>query len=71
MDERAVEEQLVRKVGGKFRLSSLIQKRMQELKKGAAPMVPYEGGDLQTLVMREIMEDKIDIKESEEEPSEE
>ncbi|MFW5798514.1 MAG: DNA-directed RNA polymerase subunit omega [Planctomycetota bacterium] len=63
MDNRSVQEQLVEKYGGKFRLSSLIQKRMQELKAGATPLVKYEGNDLQALVIKEILEGKIDTAE--------
>ena len=65
IDSRLIQEELVKKFGGKFRLSSLIQKRLQELKDGATPMVRWEGSDLQALVIREIQEGKIDLKETE------
>ena len=38
-----IEDQLVKKVGGKLRLTSLMQKRMVELKRGARPLVQMEG----------------------------
>ena len=53
------EEAIVNKVGGPFKLSTLIQKRMVALKRGARPLVSVRGGDYLTTVVREILQDKI------------
>ena len=47
------------KVGGRFKLSTLIQKRMIMLNTGARPLVEVRGGDKMTIVIQEIMQDKI------------
>ena len=53
------EEQIVNKVGGRFKLSTLIQKRMVALNIGAKPLVDARGMDKMAIVIREILEDKI------------
>jgi len=53
------EEGIVNKVGGRFKLSTLIQKRMVALNTGARPLVEVKGGDKMTIVIQEIMQDKI------------
>jgi DNA-directed RNA polymerase subunit omega len=53
------EEGIVNKVGGRFKLSTLIQKRMVALNTGARPLVDVKGGDKMTTVIQEIMQDKI------------
>ena len=53
------EEAIVNKVGGPFKLSTLLQKRMVALKRGARPLVSVRGGDHLTTVVREILQDKI------------
>jgi DNA-directed RNA polymerase subunit omega len=59
MLEELKEEQIVNKVGGRFKLSTLIQKRMIALNQGARPLVDIRGADKMTLVIQEIMQDKI------------
>jgi DNA-directed RNA polymerase subunit omega len=59
MLEELKEEQIVNKVGGRFKLSTLIQKRMIALNQGARPLVDLRGADKMTLVIQEIMQDKI------------
>jgi len=59
MIEELKEEEIVNKVGGRFKLSTLIQKRMIALNQGARPLVDPRGLDKFTMVIREIMEDKI------------
>jgi DNA-directed RNA polymerase subunit omega len=59
MLEELKEEEIVRKVGGRFKLSTLIQKRMIALNQGARPLVDVRGADKMTLVIQEIMQDKI------------
>jgi DNA-directed RNA polymerase subunit omega len=53
------EEGIVNKVGGRFKLSTLIQKRMVMLNTGARPLVDVRGGDRMTIVIQEILQDKI------------
>ena len=54
------EEAIVNKVGGRFKLSSLIQKRMVALNTGAKPLVDARGvTDKMAIVIQEILQDKI------------
>src|SRR4051812_6737057 len=53
------EEAIVNKVGGRFKLSTLIQKRMVALNTGARPLVEVKGGDKMSIVVQEILQDKI------------
>jgi DNA-directed RNA polymerase subunit omega len=59
MHDELKEEQIVNKVGGRFKLSTLIQKRMVALNTGARPLVDVRGGDKMTVVIQEILQDKI------------
>ena len=64
--ERADQRQLVQKVGGVFKLCSLIQKRMRELVMGARPLVELDEqdrGDLLSIVLHEIQEGKVSVAE--------
>ncbi len=53
------EEGIVNKVGGRFKLSTLIQKRMVALNTGARPLVDLRTGDKMAIVLQEILQDKI------------
>lgn len=53
------EEGIVNRVGGRFKLSTLIQKRMVALNTGAKPLVDVRGGDRLATVLQEILQDKI------------
>ena len=53
------EEEIVRKVGGRFKLSTLIQKRMVQLNQGARPLVDTKVQDKMAIVLEEILQDKI------------
>jgi len=53
------EEAIVNKVGGRFKLSTLIQKRMVALNTGAKPLVDSRTNDRMQIVLQEILEDKI------------
>lgn len=61
MIEALKSDEIVNKVGGRFKLTALIQKRMLELMDGARPLV--ERGNLTDLevVVQEILQDKIAI----------
>lgn len=53
------EEQIVNKVGGRFKLSTLIQKRLAALNSGARPLVDLKSVDKMEIVVQEILQDKI------------
>lgn len=53
------EEGIVNKVGGRFKLSTLIQKRMVALNTGARPLVDMRTNDKMAIVIQEIIQDKI------------
>ena len=59
MHEELKEEEIVNKVGGRFKLSTLIQKRMVALNTGAKPLVDARTNDRMQIVLQEILEDKI------------
>jgi DNA-directed RNA polymerase subunit omega len=58
------EEAIVNKVGGRFKLSTLIQKRMVMLNTGARPLVEVRSGDKLTTVVQEILQNKIYLDNS-------
>lgn len=62
MIEALRHEDVILKVGGRFRLTALIQRRLVELMEGARPLVERKSGmtDME-LVIEEIMQDKIGI----------
>ena len=53
------EEKIVEKVGGRFKLSTLIQKRLVQINAGSRPLVDMDTDNKMAIVVREIMEDKI------------
>jgi DNA-directed RNA polymerase subunit omega len=53
------EEAIVNKVGGRFKLSTLIQKRIVMLNAGARPLVDIRTNDKMTIIIQEILQDKI------------
>ncbi len=59
MLEELREEEIVNKVGGRFKLSTLIQKRMVALNAGARPLVDLNTDNKMEIVIKEIIQDKI------------
>ena len=54
--------EIVNKVGGRFRLTALIQKRLNELLRGARPLIDDAEGKTQLeIVVQEILQDKIAV----------
>lgn len=54
--------ELVKKVGGRFKLTALIQKRLMELMQGGRPLIENSEGMSQLqIVVEEIKHDKIAI----------
>ena len=69
MIEEFKNSDIVDKIGGKFKLSALIQKRMVELMQGARPLIEdIEGKTMMEIVVAEIMQDKIAVDDSQEKP---
>lgn len=58
------EEEIVNKVGGRFKLSSLIQKRLVALNRGARPLVDLPTNNTLEIVVHEIMQNKIYLDRS-------
>jgi len=54
-------EKLTQKVGGRFRLTALLQKRLAELVKGSPPLVDLPAKDYFEVALREIEEGKIEL----------
>ena len=54
-------DEIVNKVGGRFKLCALIQRRLVELLEGARPLVEREGRTDLEVVIDEIMSDKITL----------
>ena len=62
MIEELKSTDIINKVGGKYRLTALIQKRLDELMEGARPLIEDAKGKTQLeIVVQEILQDKIAI----------
>lgn len=59
MIEELREEEIIKKVGGRFKLSTLIQKRLVQLNSGARPLVDDKNDNKMQVVINEILQDKI------------
>ncbi|MGD9632407.1 MAG: DNA-directed RNA polymerase subunit omega [Pirellulales bacterium] len=66
MIEALKEEGIVNKVGGRFKLSTLIQKRLVALNAGARPLVDAGTDDKMEIIVQEILRDKIYLDTSNE-----
>ncbi len=54
--------ELVKKLGGRFKLTALVQKRLMELMQGSRPLIEDTEGKTQLeIVIEEIKRDKITI----------
>jgi len=62
MLEELKSEELVKKVGGRFKLTALVQRRMTELLQGSRPLIENsENMTMMQIVLQEILQDKITI----------
>ncbi|MCC9600546.1 DNA-directed RNA polymerase subunit omega [Stieleria sp. JC731] len=59
MLEELKDEETVNKVGGRFKLSTLIQKRLVQLNQGSRALVSVDTHDKMSIVLKEILQDKI------------
>jgi DNA-directed RNA polymerase subunit omega len=64
MIDELKEEEIVNKVGGRFKLSTLIQKRLVALNGGSRPLVNLNTDDRLQIVIQEILQDKIFLDET-------
>ncbi len=62
MIEALKSDEIVEKVGGKFKLTALIQRRLGQLMEGARPLVARDGRTDLEIVVEEIMQDKITLE---------
>ncbi len=61
MIEALKSDEIVNKIGGRFKLTALIQKRMLELMEGARPLVDRGNMTDLEVVIQEVLQDKIAI----------
>jgi DNA-directed RNA polymerase subunit omega len=55
-------EEIINKVGGKFKLTALVQKRLAELLQGGRPLIKdTENKTMLEIVVQEILQDKIAV----------
>ena len=65
MIEELKNEEIIQKVGGRFRLTALVQKRVAELLQGSRPLIEdTQGKTLLEIVVQEILQDKIAVEGS-------
>jgi len=55
-------DRIINKVGGRFKLTALVQRRLGELLQGARPLIEdIEGKTMLEIVIQEILRDKIAV----------
>jgi DNA-directed RNA polymerase subunit omega len=64
MHEELKDEDIVNLVGGRFKLSTLIQKRLVQLNQGSRPLVDLPSASKMEIVLREIRDGKIELDTS-------
>lgn len=69
MIEALRHDDIIEKVGGRFKLTTLIQRRWLQLMQGARPMVDPKGLTELEVVIREIEEGKIVLETTEGSPT--
>ena len=64
MIEELKSDEIIKKVGGRFKLTALVQKRLSEIMQGARPLIEdVEGKTVMEIVIQEILQDKIAVDE--------
>jgi len=71
MIEELKNDDIIEKVGGRFKLAALMQKRWLELMQGSRPMVDLPSGNELEIIAQEIITGKIAAKMYEPSPSDE
>lgn len=62
MIEALKSDEIVNKMGGRFKLCTLVQRRLEQLIDGARPLVERDGRTDLEIVIEEIMQDKITLE---------
>ncbi len=62
MIEALKSDDIINKVGGRFKLCSLIQRRLNQILDGSRPLVERQGRTDLELVIEEIIQDKITLE---------
>lgn len=62
MIEALKSDEIVNKMGGRFKLCTLVQRRLEQLIDGARPLVERDGRTDLEVVIDEIMQDKITLE---------
>lgn len=62
MIEALKSDDIVNKVGGRFKLCALIQRRLVQLMEGARPLVARDGRTPLEIVIEEIVQEKISLE---------
>jgi DNA-directed RNA polymerase subunit omega len=62
MIEALKSDEIVNKMGGRFKLCTLVQRRLEQLIDGARPLVDRDGRSDLEVVIEEIMQDKITLE---------
>lgn len=65
MIEALKSDDIINKLGGRFRLTALIQRRWVQIMQGARPMIEREGLSDLEVVIKEIVEGKIEAVDAE------
>jgi DNA-directed RNA polymerase subunit omega len=68
MIEALKSEEIVYKVGGRFKLCTLIQRRLEQLMDGARPLVERNGRTDLEVAIDEILQEKITLEYQAKEP---
>lgn len=61
MSKKYYEQEAIDKVGGRFKLTSLLKKRYKELMFGDKPLVKVDSDDVMDVLLAEVIEDKIEL----------
>ncbi len=62
MIEELMSDEIVKKVGGRFKLTALVQRRLEELLQGARPLIEDSAGKtIMEIAVQEILQDKITV----------
>jgi DNA-directed RNA polymerase subunit omega len=63
MLEELKSDKIINKLGGKFKLTALVQKRLAELLQGSRPLIENTSGmTMMEIVLQEILQDKITME---------
>ncbi|MHC4713074.1 MAG: DNA-directed RNA polymerase subunit omega [Planctomycetota bacterium] len=61
MGKKVSRQEATEKAGGRFKLTSLLQKRYRELLLGSRPLVDIESDDILDILIAEVAQDKTEL----------